>query len=769
MRARLAAAMVAWACAGPLAAAAPADDDARRVFARVAPAVVTVLLFDEQGQSEGHGSGVVVGAGLVATNCHVVQEAAALRVAAQAGQFDAKWVRQDPQRDLCILAVDGLRAPAPALRRGDTLVVGEPVVAVGNPLGFGLAASAGLVVAVDAKDGQTAVIASAAQSPGSSGGGLFDRDARLVGITTAVLGTGQNLNLALAADALERLAAAGPAPRPRPAVPVPERRWRDEAAALTASEDWPGLEALARAWQAAQPLAAAAPAALALAQSGQQRQQEAVASVRQALALDEHHAFHWLLLAGVLRAAGQAEPAEQALLRAEHLQPSIAAPHATRADWRLDDGQLAPALREIKEALRLEPGVESSWRTLGRIEDARGDAAAAAQLLAADGKTDEAARLTAQAGQDKLETARTLLAIGKAELQRGRLGPAQDAVRKATALAPDSAEAWGVLGVVLDGGGQADEAERAYDRALALAPAAATFTSETLTNRALLRRKQGRKAAALDDLRRARAIDPAYVPAWRNYGLLMEESKDYREAAAAFGQIDALGKASADDLVTLGEMQGALGDAAGGLKTLARAEAANPRLVRMCLSTARLLNQRHERLKSLGYLERALEVEPTSHVAWSSKGFVLGKLDRLPEAVAALETAVRLAPDFANAWINLGEAQLRSKKLGRAIEALEKAAALQPDATDARLFLSQAYLAARLLGKSREQSQRLLDQHPDLPPALGLLAMSYLMEGNATAARTPYLRLKTVAPAMARSLRDQGVAGGVAAAKLLPE
>jgi cytochrome c-type biogenesis protein CcmH/NrfG len=145
------------------------------------------------------------------------------------------------------------------------------------------------------------------------------------------------------------------------------------------------------------------------------------------------------------------------------------------------------------------------------------------------------------------------------------------------------------------------------------------------------------------------------------------------------------------------------------------------------------------------------------------------KLGRLPQAVEALETAVRLDPELSNAWINLGEAHMRNRNLGRAIQALEKAIALAPTAMDARMFLAQSYLGARLPVKSREQAEKMLTTQANFTPALGMMTMAYLMEGNATAASAPYLKLKTLAPAIARTVRDQAIAGGLVTAAGLPD
>jgi tetratricopeptide (TPR) repeat protein len=779
--------VAAWGLS--LAAVAIAEvtvDDAQRVFAKVASSVVTVRILDEQGGDEAQGSGVIVGAGLVATNCHVVRDAVSVRVVSATGEFTGTWIRQDAQRDICILAVAGLAAPTVSLRGSASLVVGEPVFAVGNPLGFGLAVSSGLIGVVDTKGEHAVVISSAAQSPGSSGGGLFDRDGRLVGITTAVLGTGQNLNLVLSSDGLDQLIAAGNLPRVLAPPPTPERNWEQEAAALQVDSKWEKLESVAKDWEVARPTAADAMIYMGIAQHALNRNPEAIVTLRRALDLDPYHAFAWLIYGRVLKETGRREEANEALSRSEALQPSVAAPSAARAEWLRLDGRLDEARRHIMRSLRLTPGSSSSWRTLGLIEDARGDRDGAsrafqmalrlgeadadvrqrlAQLLAASGKADEASRVTAQTDLGKSESARTQVAIGLAELQRDRLGPAEDALRKAIALAPDLADAWSGLGTVLMRSNRTAEAEKAYDEALKFAPS----NSEILSNRAAARLALKRLDAALEDANRAIAIDRESAQAWRLYGMVRMEQKNFREVVVALAKIDAWGKATIDDLVSLGESQGEIGEAENGLKTLARAEAQDANHVRMCLSTAKVLGRKGDSGKALVYLERVVKIEPANHVAWSSKGYGLMKLGRLPEAVEALEIAVSLAPDHSNSWINLGEAQLRTRNLGRAIQALEKAVVLTPQAIDARLFLAQAYLGARLAAKSREQTEQILKRLPAFAPALGLLTMAYLLEGNTRAATVQYLKLKATAPAVARRLRDQAIAGGMMAARQLPE
>lgn len=770
----------------PLAVADVSKDEAQGVFATVEASVVSVFNVDEQGNDEMQGSGVVIGPGLIATNCHVIRNASSIRIVGKRGSFPGKWIRQDAQRDLCVLSVAGFGAPVVGLRSSTSLSVGEPVFAVGNPLGFGLAVSAGLISVINTKDGQATVIASAPQSPGSSGGGLFDREGRLVGITTAVLGTGQNLNLALSSDGLDRLAAGGNGAPNVSLPPPPERHWEKEAIALQQASEWTKLEVLAGDWKRAKPTAAAAPAFIGLAQYRMLHFQEAITTLRAAIELDKHYAFAWLIYGEALEGAGRSVEADQALKEAELAQPSYPLPPEMRAEWLRKKGRLDEALLQIKESIRRGAGRGSAWRTLGVIADARGDRTEAlrafqtalrlgeadvdtrqrvTQLLASSGKTDEASRATAQSTLGKNESARTQLAIGVSEMARGRLGPAEDALRKAIVQAPELVDAWFSLAAVLVKSNRAAEAEKAYDQALLLSP----DNAEVLANRALIRLTNKGLEAALADARRAIAIDPKLAQAWRVYGMIQTEARVFPEVVVAFKKIDALGQSTIDDLVSLGEYQAAIGDVDAGLKTLARAEAMDATHGRMCLSTAKVLGNKGDIGTALGYLERAIKIDPANANAWSSKGYGLMKLGRLKEAVDALETAVALAPDLSNSWINLGEAQLRSRNLGRAIQALEKATALAPQAMDARLFLGQAYLGARQAGKSREQAEWLLQRQPALVPGLGLLCMSYLLEGNLPGASTPYLRLKGVAPAVARSLRSQAIASGMMVAGQLPE
>jgi len=198
--------VVAAAFIGGSAAHALAPNE---VYAKVSPSVWRVVVYDVDGLPYGLGSGVVVGPERIVTNCHVLAKAKRVSVKHDAESRDAHLELWDPPRDVCQLHVPGLDAPAVALGAAERLQVGQNVYAIGNPRGLDLTMSAGLLSSIRRNDRQQIVLlqTSAAISRGSSGGGLFDDDGVLIGLTTigSVSGDAQNLNFAVPVDWVREL------------------------------------------------------------------------------------------------------------------------------------------------------------------------------------------------------------------------------------------------------------------------------------------------------------------------------------------------------------------------------------------------------------------------------------------------------------------------------------------------------------------------------------------------------------------------------------
>jgi len=141
------------------------------------------------------GSGIIYDVhGHVVTNYHVISQATQIKVQLKSGQTGpATLVGVDPDTDLAVLKVDLGTLPIMPLGRSDRLRVGEPVLAIGNPLGLGQTVTQGIVSATGR--GQLGVTTfenfiqtDAAINFGNSGGALVDATGKLVGLNSAIAG-----------------------------------------------------------------------------------------------------------------------------------------------------------------------------------------------------------------------------------------------------------------------------------------------------------------------------------------------------------------------------------------------------------------------------------------------------------------------------------------------------------------------------------------------------------------------------------------------------
>ncbi len=204
-------------------------------FAKVAPSVWLVRVFDKDGMPTGTGSAVVIAPETLITNCHVLKGAHSFQLEHEGRVVVAKLDMWDTARDVCQVKAARLNAPAVELGDSDDVVVGEAVYTLGAPRGLELTLSNGLVSALrlDQSRQIDKIQISAPISHGSSGGGLFDTDGRLIGITSSGYDDSQNLNFARPVNFVRELPARhlaiqqnlplpvrAPAP-PRPPAPRP--------------------------------------------------------------------------------------------------------------------------------------------------------------------------------------------------------------------------------------------------------------------------------------------------------------------------------------------------------------------------------------------------------------------------------------------------------------------------------------------------------------------------------------------------------------------
>lgn len=149
---------------------------------------------------QGQGSGIVIDdKGHILTNQHVVQDAKSITVQFPDGKtFPARLLGADPWADLAVLKVDAEGLPHAPLGDSDRVVVGQSVIAIGNPVGFDYSVTAGIISAlgrdVEVDPAQHLFLedmiqTDAAINPGNSGGPLVDLNGRVIGMTTAVVRT----------------------------------------------------------------------------------------------------------------------------------------------------------------------------------------------------------------------------------------------------------------------------------------------------------------------------------------------------------------------------------------------------------------------------------------------------------------------------------------------------------------------------------------------------------------------------------------------------
>lgn len=238
--------------AGPSWALAPDE-----LFRQVSPSVWQVGTMDDQGKPIATGSAVVIAPQTLVTNCHVLRGAAKVVVRQHKTSHAARLQHADTERDLCQITAAGLQAPAVAIAPGPARI-GQRVYTIGAPRGLELTLSDGLVSGLREEVASGGLIQTSAPiSPGSSGGGLFDEDGRLLGITSSgIVGVAQNLNFARPASLIADIPA-------RSAVAL--QRWREAragqpAAAAPASPIPVSSPAITAAPQPAAPAPAAPPA-----------------------------------------------------------------------------------------------------------------------------------------------------------------------------------------------------------------------------------------------------------------------------------------------------------------------------------------------------------------------------------------------------------------------------------------------------------------------------------------------------------------------------
>jgi Do/DeqQ family serine protease len=163
--------------------------------------------FERRQQNTSLGSGVIIDGekGLILTNAHVIQKTGTIKVVLQdEREFEARIVGADPDSDLAVLKIES-KNQLPAIKMGSSedLMIGETVIAIGNPFGFSHTVTTGVISAVNrsirAQDRvyHDFIQIDASINPGNSGGPLLNINGDLIGINTAIYAKAQGIGFAI--------------------------------------------------------------------------------------------------------------------------------------------------------------------------------------------------------------------------------------------------------------------------------------------------------------------------------------------------------------------------------------------------------------------------------------------------------------------------------------------------------------------------------------------------------------------------------------------
>jgi tetratricopeptide (TPR) repeat protein len=397
-----------------------------QVYERVKDSVVVVKAYDRAGKTIGLGSGVVLPSGDIVTNYHVVKTGVRYMVDQRGKTAAASLKGSDPDKDLALLLAPGMAAQPVRLGQAAKLKVGQPVYAVGAPQGLELSLSEGIVSQL--RGGPPPLIqTTVAISPGSSGGGLFNAQGELVGITTLQIKEGQNLNFALPVELLEDQSSFTFFLEVREIEDPeakPQGNWHEKAEALWDEKDHKGLLDHSRKWTKAEPDKTSAWFYLGVALIELGRYQEAIEACREGMRLDPDDGYALYNLGKAYFELGRRQQAVKVFKQTIRLEPDHAPGHLGLGVAYNTLGRHREAVGPLKQAIRLQPELAEAHGALG-------------VAYVSIGRRQQAVKAFKQAIRIKPDYPQTHLNLGATYSSLGHLKQAVDHYKEALRLKPD--------------------------------------------------------------------------------------------------------------------------------------------------------------------------------------------------------------------------------------------------------------------------------------------------------------------------------------------
>ena len=173
--------------------------------------------FDKSQKRTSLGSGVIIDGrrGFILTNAHVIAQSGTIKITLNdEREFTADVVGADPDSDLAVLRISpDTVLPSIAMGNSSDLMIGETVIAIGNPFGFSHTVTTGVIsatqrsVRTDDRVYHNFIQIDASINPGNSGGPLLNIDGELIGINTAIYAKAQGIGFAIPIDRARKIVA----------------------------------------------------------------------------------------------------------------------------------------------------------------------------------------------------------------------------------------------------------------------------------------------------------------------------------------------------------------------------------------------------------------------------------------------------------------------------------------------------------------------------------------------------------------------------------
>ncbi len=180
----------------------------QQIAKKALASTMLLVMEDTNGQPLSLGSGFFVRSGQVATNLHVIKGASRgyAKLIGQKTKYNIEgFTAVDAERDLVILKISVLGAQVISLGNSETVQVGAPIYAVGNPRGLEGTFSQGIISGIRKVGTDKILQLTAPISPGSSGGPVLNENGQVIGVSVATFSGGQNLNFAIPSNYLKHL------------------------------------------------------------------------------------------------------------------------------------------------------------------------------------------------------------------------------------------------------------------------------------------------------------------------------------------------------------------------------------------------------------------------------------------------------------------------------------------------------------------------------------------------------------------------------------